>query len=181
MTIQTESLPDVLTQVRTKPLFQLREEVPPLFIVGATPNAFRRIRVVVGGSFEGERLSGKVVCGNDWQDVRRDNCTKLDARLLLKANDDSLIVMTYQCLRAVRRAFWHNWTAANLSTLLATISASSRFSRRVPRNTAGSTESLLWASAAVSPTVRFITSLKCSDRRSTPSRKIVLDEADGPA
>jgi hypothetical protein len=100
MTIQTESLPDVLTQVRTKPLFQLRDEVPPLFIVGATPNAFRRIRVVVGGSFEGERLSGKVVCGNDWQDVRRDNCTKLDARLLLKANDDSLIVMKYQCLRA---------------------------------------------------------------------------------
>jgi hypothetical protein len=132
MTIQTESLPDVLTQVRTKPLFQLREEVPPLFIVGATPNAFRRIRVVVGGSFEGERLSGKVVCGNDWQDVRRDNCTKLDARLLLKANDDSLIVMTYQCLRAVRRAFWHNWTAANLSTLLATISASSRFRDECP-------------------------------------------------
>jgi Protein of unknown function (DUF3237) len=51
-------------------------------------------------SFEGERLSGIVVSGNDWQNVRRDNCTKLDVRLLLKTTDDALIVMTSQCLRA---------------------------------------------------------------------------------
>jgi hypothetical protein len=100
MTTQTGSLPDVLTRVQTKPLFRLREDVPPLYVVGSTPNAFRRIGVVVGGSFEGERLSGKVVSGNDWQDVRRDNCTKLDVRLLLKTQDDALIAMTYQCLRA---------------------------------------------------------------------------------
>jgi Protein of unknown function (DUF3237) len=56
--------------------------------------------VVGGGSFEGERLSGGVVTGNDWQDARRDNCTKLDVRLLLKTTDHALIVMTYQCLRA---------------------------------------------------------------------------------
>lgn len=96
----SENLPEILKTVRTKPLFLLRETVPPLYIVGATPNAFRRIGVVVGGSFEGERLSGEVVSGNDWQDVRRDNCTKLDVRLLLKTTDDALIVMTYQCLRA---------------------------------------------------------------------------------
>lgn len=100
MTNPIEALPDVLMQVRTKPLFQLREKVPPLYVVGATPNAFRRIGVVVGGTFEGERLSGEVVSGNHWQDVRRDNCTKLDVRLLLKTADDALIVMTYQCLRA---------------------------------------------------------------------------------
>jgi Protein of unknown function (DUF3237) len=75
MTNPIEALPDVLMQVRTKPLFQLREKVPPLFVIGATPNAFRRIGVVVGGTFESERLSGEVVSGNDWQDVRRDNCT----------------------------------------------------------------------------------------------------------
>jgi len=96
----SENLPEVLKTVRTKPLLVLRETVPPLYIVGATPNAFRRIGVVAGGSFEGERLSGVVVSGNDWQDVRRDNCTKLDVHLLLKTTDDALIVMTYQCLRA---------------------------------------------------------------------------------
>lgn len=94
------ALPDVLAQVRTQPLFQLREKVPPLYIVGATPNAFRRIGVIVGGSFEGERMSGEVISGNDWQDVRRDDCTKLDVRLLLKTTDGALIVITYRFLRA---------------------------------------------------------------------------------
>jgi hypothetical protein len=36
-------LPDVLKSVRTRPLFLLREAVPPLVVVGQTPNAFRRI------------------------------------------------------------------------------------------------------------------------------------------
>jgi hypothetical protein len=100
MSTATQDLPEVLTRVRLRPLFQLRETVPPLYIVGATPNAFRRIGVVTGGSFVGERLSGRVASGNDWQDVRRDDCTRLDVRLLLETTDGALIAMTYQCLRA---------------------------------------------------------------------------------
>jgi hypothetical protein len=97
---QHQDLPDVLKSVRARHLFQLRESVPPLYVVGQTPNAFRRIGVITGGSFEGDRLSGEVVNGgNDWQDVRKDHCTKLDVRLLLKTIDDALIVMTYQVLR----------------------------------------------------------------------------------
>jgi hypothetical protein len=95
-----EQLPEALKSLRTRPLFVLREKVPPLFVVGQTPNAFRRIGVVPGGSFEGERLSGEVVSGNDWQAVRTDSCIKLDVRLLLKTTDDALIAMTYTCLRA---------------------------------------------------------------------------------
>lgn len=96
----TQNLPDALNSLRTRPLFVLREQVPPLLVVGQTPNAFRRIGVVQGGSFEGERLSGEVVSGNDWQSVRTDSCIKLDVRLVLKTTDGALIVMTYQCLRA---------------------------------------------------------------------------------
>jgi hypothetical protein len=96
----TEGLPESLRSVRTRPLFVLREQVPPLLVVGQTPNAFRRIGIVQGGSFEGERLSGEVVSGNDWQAVRTDACIKLDVRLVLKTSDGALIVMTYQCLRA---------------------------------------------------------------------------------
>ena len=96
----SDSLPETLQSVRTRPLFVLKEAVPPLFIVGQTPNGFRRIGVVPGGSFEGERLSGEVVSGNDWQSVRTDSCIKLDVRLLLKTTDGALIVMTYTCLRA---------------------------------------------------------------------------------
>jgi hypothetical protein len=66
------------------------------FVVGATPNAFRRIGVITGGSFEGERLSGEVLNGgNDWQSVRNDGCTKLNVRILLRTTDSNLIVMTY--------------------------------------------------------------------------------------
>lgn len=68
-------------------------------VVGLTPNAFRRIGVIQGGAFEGERLSGEVVSGNDWQAVRTDSCIKLDVRLVLRTTDSALIVMTYQCLR----------------------------------------------------------------------------------
>jgi len=98
--LPTQNLPEVLTTVRTRPLFLLREQVPPLLIVRQTPNAFRRIGLVQGGSFEGERLSGEVVSGNDWQTVRTDSCIKLDVRLVLKTTDGALIVMTYECLRA---------------------------------------------------------------------------------
>jgi hypothetical protein len=92
--------PDILRAIRARPLFQIRERVPPLYVVGQTPGAFRRIGVITGGAFEGERLSGEIISGgNDWQDVRKDNCTKLDVRLLLKTTDDALIVMTYHVLR----------------------------------------------------------------------------------
>jgi hypothetical protein len=96
----SQALPETLTTVRTRPLFLLREQVPPLLVVGQTPNAFRRIGLVQGGSFEGDRLSGEVVSGNDWQSVRTDSCIKLDVRLVLKTTDGALIVMTYECLRA---------------------------------------------------------------------------------
>jgi hypothetical protein len=96
----SQNLPDTLKSVRSRPLFLLRETVPPLVVVGQTPNAFRRIGIVTGGSFEGDRLSGEVVSGNDWQDVRKDSCIKLDVRLVLRTTDGALIVMTYQCLRA---------------------------------------------------------------------------------
>jgi hypothetical protein len=96
----SQALPESLNSLRTRSLFVLREQVPPLFVVGQTPNGFRRIGLVPGGSFEGERLSGEVVSGNDWQSVRTDSCVKLDVRLLLKTTDGALIVMTYTCLRA---------------------------------------------------------------------------------
>jgi hypothetical protein len=96
----SQSVPEALKSVRTKPLFVLREQVPPLLVVGQTPNAYRRIGVIQGGSFEGERLSGEVVTGNDWQAVRTDSCIKLDVRLVLRTTDGALIVMTYQCLRS---------------------------------------------------------------------------------
>jgi Protein of unknown function (DUF3237) len=91
------NLPDVLTNVRTRRLFAIRLDVKPLAIVGPTPRAFRRIGVVTGGSFDGDRLSGDVMeGGSDWQTVRKDGSTTLDVRLVLRTNDDVQICMTYR-------------------------------------------------------------------------------------
>jgi hypothetical protein len=96
----TDNLPDALKAVRTRPLFVMRLDVRKLQIVGATPGSFRRIGVVPGGVFEGERLSGEVLeGGSDWQAVRPDGATTLDVRLVLKTKDDALIGMTYRGLR----------------------------------------------------------------------------------
>jgi hypothetical protein len=43
-----QQLPEPLQTVRTRPLFVLHELVPPLLVVGATPNGFRRIGLVQG-------------------------------------------------------------------------------------------------------------------------------------
>jgi hypothetical protein len=99
-TSMNDNLPEVLKRVRTQPLFVMRLDVQKLLIVGATPGAYRRIGVVPGGSFEGERLSGEVLDGgSDWQTVRNDGATTLNVRLVLKTKDDALIGMTYQGVR----------------------------------------------------------------------------------
>jgi hypothetical protein len=35
-----EDLPEILKSVRDRPLFQLREQMPPVYVVGQTPGAF---------------------------------------------------------------------------------------------------------------------------------------------
>jgi hypothetical protein len=100
MSSSLEELPKTLRSVQTAPLFVMRLVVPKVISIGATPGPFRRLGVVSGGTFEGERLSGEVLDGgNDWQDVRDDGSTTLDVRLALKTNDGALIAMSYRGLR----------------------------------------------------------------------------------
>lgn len=95
-----DSLPQALSQVRTRPLFVMQLDVPPLQVVGPTPGANRRIAAVPGGRFEGERLCGTVLeGGSDWQSVRSDGAISLDVRLVLNTTDAALIAMTYRGLR----------------------------------------------------------------------------------
>ena len=110
-----DDLPDPLREIRTRPLFVTRRDVRPLQIVGGTPGIYRRIGVVPGGTFDGERLSGEVLeGGNDWQAVREDGSTTLDVRLVLKTTNGALIGMTHRGVRhgprvsllAWRRARW---------------------------------------------------------------------------
>ena len=82
LTNLNDNLPEALKTLRTQPLFVMHLNVRTLQIVGAAPGGYRRIGVVPGGSFEGERLSGEVLeGGNDWQTVRPDGATTLNVRL----------------------------------------------------------------------------------------------------
>jgi hypothetical protein len=96
----TDQLPAVLKTVQARPLFVMHLDVRPLLVFGATPGGNRRIGVVPGGRFEGERLSGEVLDGGaDWQTVRTDGSTTLDVRLVLKTHDGALIGVTYRGVR----------------------------------------------------------------------------------
>jgi hypothetical protein len=92
-----DDLPAPLKHVQTRPLFVMWLDVKP--IVGETPGAFRRVGIVPSGTFAGERLSGKVLDGADWQTVRSDASTTLDVRLILQTDDGVNITMAYRGIR----------------------------------------------------------------------------------
>ena len=93
-------LPEGLAGVKTRPLFVMRLNVRPLEIIGPAVGPVRRVGVVFGGVFNGERLSGEVRDGgNDWQTVRSDSAVTLDVRLVLKTDDEAIIGMAYRGIR----------------------------------------------------------------------------------
>jgi len=97
----TDSLHPALRELRTRPLMAMRLDVRGPMPVIATPGAARRIGVVTGGAFDGERLSGTVMDGgSDWQTIRADGSVQLDVRLILTTTDDASIAMTYRGVRA---------------------------------------------------------------------------------
>jgi hypothetical protein len=100
MTAGFDSLPGSLKAVTTRELFVMRLDVKPYQVIGPTPGAIRRVGLVPGGTFAGDRISGTVLeGGNDWQTTRADKATTLNVRLVLKTTDDALIGMTYLGIR----------------------------------------------------------------------------------
>jgi hypothetical protein len=96
----SDSLPAGLRELRTRPLLAMWLDVRGPMPLIATPGAGRRIGVVTGGSFDGERLSGTVMDGgSDWQTLKADGSVALDVRLILKTSDDAIVAMTYRGVR----------------------------------------------------------------------------------
>ncbi len=89
-----------MAEIRTTHLFKMTLEVAGMQPIGATPTGNRRIGLVAGGTFEGDRLRDKVLPGGaDWIVVRPDGVTTLDVRLVLETDDGAAIGMTYRGLR----------------------------------------------------------------------------------
>jgi hypothetical protein len=86
--------------MRSRPLMTLRLETAPVQDVGAGPRGTRVTFPVTGGSFEGERLRGKVLPGgDDWTVRRADGVVELDLRVTLETDDHALIHMTFEGIR----------------------------------------------------------------------------------
>ena len=97
----SEILPKEMTELKVRPLFTLLLEVQPAINVGKTPGVDRRVGVITGGRFEGERLRGMLLPGgSDWQAIRPgDGAWLLNVRIVLKTDDDAIIGMSYPGLR----------------------------------------------------------------------------------
>jgi hypothetical protein len=82
--------------MRTRPLMTLRLRTAPTHEVGAVPRGTRVTFPIIGGTFEGERLRGKVLSGGDWTIKRADGVVELDERITLETDDGALIHTTFE-------------------------------------------------------------------------------------
>ena len=86
--------------INARPLMTLRLATSATQEIGSTPEGTLTIFPVVGGSFEGERLRGKVLAGGgDWVTAHGDGVFTLDLRVTLETDDDALIHMTFTGVR----------------------------------------------------------------------------------
>jgi len=80
--------------------FEASISLAPIKDFGTTPVGHRRIIDIVGGTVAGPKLNGKVLQGGaDWQYIRDDNVTFLDARYTIEAKDGALIYVSNQGYR----------------------------------------------------------------------------------
>ena len=78
--------------MKLEPLFRAEITLAPAQELGDAPLGRRRIIPITGGTFRGERLSGRVLPGGaDWQIVRADGVAQLEALYTIETSDGALI------------------------------------------------------------------------------------------
>src|SRR5262252_7247508 len=86
--------------MESRPLMVLRLATAPIQEVGATPHGRLLIFPIIGGSFDGERLRGRVLAGGaDWVTAMADGTFELDLRATLETDDGPLIHLTFTGIR----------------------------------------------------------------------------------
>jgi Protein of unknown function (DUF3237) len=84
----------------SRPLMTLRLSTAPTQDIGSGPHGTRVTFPITGGSFEGDRLRGKVLPGGgDWTVKRSDDVVELDLRATLETEDGALIHTTFEGIR----------------------------------------------------------------------------------
>jgi hypothetical protein len=82
------------------PFLRIDAKLESVLDLGRTPYGERRIIPILGGSFEGPRLRGRIVPGGaDWQIIRADGVAELCARYTLETHDGARILVRSDGLR----------------------------------------------------------------------------------
>ena len=94
-----------ISQAQTAPSLEyfcdLKVKLNPALIVGETPHGTRRIIPIIGGTVEGPKIKGEVLNGGaDWQILRADGVTELEAHYQFKTDDGTLIYVKNTGIRA---------------------------------------------------------------------------------
>jgi hypothetical protein len=90
----------VTATLGVRPLFDAEVQLAEILHLGHTPVGDRRVINILGGTFVGERLAGRVRQGGaDWQIVRADGAADLDARYTLETDGGALIQVQSRGLR----------------------------------------------------------------------------------
>ena len=90
-----------MPELKSRHLFTITMNLPPTLELGDTPAGQRRVFIVSGGQFAGDRLQGEVLpqASSDLLLVRKDGTSQQDVRLILRTDDGGLILMTYRGVR----------------------------------------------------------------------------------
>src|SRR5215469_3879162 len=90
-----------MPKLESRHLFTITMKLPPTIDLGDTPVGNRRIFTVSSGQFKGERLRGDVLpeASSDLLLRRGDGSYQQDVRLVLRTEDQELILMTYRGVR----------------------------------------------------------------------------------
>jgi len=81
-------------------LCEIHVDVGPIRDLGPTPHGRRRIVEILGGTVRGARLTADIVPGGaDWQYVRADDVTELEARYSMRTRDGVEIAIINRGLR----------------------------------------------------------------------------------
>lgn len=93
--------------INSRPLMALRLATSATQDIGPTSHGTLTIFPVTGGSFEGDRLRGRVLAGGgDWVSAHEDGSFTLDLRITLETDDGGLIHMTFTGVRDDARHYF---------------------------------------------------------------------------
>jgi hypothetical protein len=83
-----------------EPIFRIHADLAEILTLGQTPRGERRIINILGGRVDGARLNGKILAGGaDWQIIRHDGVTELEARYTIETVGGARILVVSEGLR----------------------------------------------------------------------------------